>query len=81
MINNSIKLKDYSKIYSCAHKIKPSFKLFNIDKIFDKTLELEKFAKEESDIDKIIEKYTYINSALIKIFEEMKEDIQILKNQ
>lgn len=69
--------KDYSRVYACAHKIKPSLDLLGMDMAYEEDIEIMKWAKAEGKKKEIIETFKSLRERLEMAVKELKKDFKI----
>ncbi len=76
-IKEAIKNKEYEKVYSYAHKVKPTLDLLGLNVAFEEILEIEALAKSEGKVKGIKEIYKSIKSQVNEAVKELKKDFDL----
>jgi len=69
--------KDYSRVYSAAHKIKPSLDLLGMDLAYDENLQIMAWSKSEGKKKEIKETYKSLKERVDLAVKEIKKDFKI----
>ena len=69
--------KDYSRVYSAAHKIKPSLDLLGMDLAYDENLQIMAWSKLEGKKKEIKETYKSLKERVDLAVKEIKKDFKI----
>lgn len=71
-LENSIRKKDYGLVQRISHKLKSTIPFVGLDKVIEgEVYEIEKLAKEHSNISKIEELFSKVKRACRKAVEEL----------
>lgn len=73
-LKETIESRDFPKVASVAHSIKPSFSMVGLTWLHPKIAELEGTAKNNPDFDKIQSLYKEITEELIRMEPILKEE-------
>ena len=77
LIKVGIVEKDYRKVYTAAHKIKPSLDLLGMDLSYDENLEIMNWAKSEGKRKEIKETFKSLQSRVELALKELKKDFKL----
>ncbi len=69
--------KDYSRVYTSAHKIKPSLDLLGMDLAYDENLEIMSWTKSEGKRKEIKEIYKSLKERVDLAVKELKKDFKL----
>lgn len=69
--------KDYTRVYTSAHKIKPSLDLLGMDLAYDENLEVMTWAKSEGKRKEIKEIYKSLKERVDLAVKELKKDFKL----
>jgi len=75
-INESFQEKDYARLNSAAHKLKSTVGLWGIKDIKTEIELIEKFAKEQSNLDKLPALVEKLNKVLEIVLIQLKEEVK-----
>ncbi|WP_291274688.1 histidine kinase [Flavobacterium sp.] len=76
-IKEGIELKDYSRTYAAAHKIKPTLDLLGMDLAYDDNLEIMNWTKVEGKRKEIKEVYKSLKDRIDAAVAELKKDFKL----
>ena len=76
-IKEGIDEKDYTKVYSAAHMIKPSLDLLGMDLAYDENLQIMKWSKSNGKKKEIKETYKSFKAYIDLAIKEIKKDFKI----
>jgi HPt (histidine-containing phosphotransfer) domain-containing protein len=76
-IKMGIEEKDYSRVYSAAHKIKPSLDLLGMDIAYDENLQIMSWSKNQGKRKEIIEVFKSLKDRVDLSVKEIKKDFKI----
>lgn len=76
-IKVGIEEKDYTRVYTSAHKIKPSLDLLGMDIAYDENLEIMTWAKSEGKRKEIKEIYKSLKDRVDLAVKELKKDFKL----
>ena len=71
-ITESYQKKDFKKLKATVHRIKPSIFSFNIEKIFESILYIEKFESKEDDLNLLNSKINNLKEILTAVIDDIK---------
>lgn len=71
-ITESYQKKDFKKLKATVHRIKPSIFSFNIEKIFESILYIEKFESKEDDLNLLNSKINNLKEILTAVMDDIK---------
>ncbi len=69
--------KDYFRVYTSAHKIKPSFDLLGMDLSYDENIEIMKWAKSEGKRKEVKETFKSLHNRVNLALKELKKDFKL----
>jgi HPt (histidine-containing phosphotransfer) domain-containing protein len=76
-IKIGIEERDFHKVYSAAHKIKPTLDLLGMNMAYDENLQIMKWTKDEGQKKEIIEVYKSLKERLDATSKELSKDFNI----
>lgn len=76
-IKDAFDREDYKGVGAAAHKLKPSFALINVMKLEKDIKLIEKYGKEETNIDKLDGLINNVVNYSQKVFDEIKKDYKL----
>lgn len=76
-IKVGVEEKDYTRVYTSAHKIKPSLDLLGMDLAYDENLEIMSWAKSEGKRKEIKEIYKSLKDRVGLAVKELKKDFKL----
>lgn len=77
-IKVGIEEKDYSRVYTSAHKIKPSLDLLGMDLAYDENIEIMSWSKAEGKRKEIKETFKSLKERVDLATKEIKKDFKLL---
>lgn len=72
---------DFENSYKMAHRIKPSFDVFDISDIFNELSQVESISRETKDQKYLLEKVVNIHDKVTDIVEKMKNEPEYTANE
>lgn len=72
-----IEEKDYTRVYTSAHKIKPSLDLLGMDLAYDENIEIMTWAKSEGKRKEIKEIFKALKDRVDSAVKEIKKDFKL----
>ncbi|BCY28548.1 Hpt domain-containing protein [Flavobacterium okayamense] len=72
-----IEEKDYTRVYTSAHKIKPSLDLLGMDLAYDENIEIMTWAKSEGKRKEIKEIFKSLKDRVDLAVKEIKKDFKL----
>lgn len=76
-IKEGIAVKDFSRVYAAAHKIKPSLDLLGMDIAYEENLQIMTWAKTEGKKKEIKEIFKSLRDRVNSSTKELKKDFKI----
>ncbi|MEQ3662269.1 MAG: histidine kinase [Flavobacterium sp.] len=77
-IRMGVEEKDYTRVYTAAHKIKPSLDLLGMDIAYEENLQIMSWAKSQGKRKEIIEVFKSLKDRVDLSVKEIKKDFKIL---
>ncbi|MBD3724252.1 MAG: histidine kinase [Flavobacteriaceae bacterium] len=72
-----IEEKDYTRVYTSAHKIKPSLDLLGMDLAYDENIEIMNWSKSEGKRKEIKDTYKSLRERINLAIKELKKDFKL----
>jgi HPt (histidine-containing phosphotransfer) domain-containing protein len=76
-VKEGIAEKDYKRVYSCAHKMKPALDFLGLKVAFEEILQIEAWAKAEGDKKDIKELVKSVKQQVKDAVKELKKDFNL----
>jgi HPt (histidine-containing phosphotransfer) domain-containing protein len=76
-IKEAINNKEYQRVFSYAHKVKPTLDLLGLNVAFEEIIEIEAWSKAEGEKKKIKEIFKSIKNQVSDAVKELKKDFDL----